>query len=60
MVRGKSHDHEEDHFCEGERHDRVVCSSEERATIHEGGNPLPPQPSCGGLKKVVMRRSSKT
>jgi hypothetical protein len=26
-------------------------SSEERASTHEGGNPLPSQPSCGRLKK---------
>lgn len=27
----------------------LACSSEGRATIDEGGNPLPFYPSCGGL-----------
>jgi hypothetical protein len=29
----------------------LFCSTKERATIHEDGIPLPPQPSYGRLKK---------
>lgn len=38
---------------------KLVCSAEERATIHEGSNPLPPQPSYDGLKGSD-EKSSKT
>lgn len=36
------------------------CSSEERATVHEGGIPLPPHPSCGGLQNDSDEMSLKT
>jgi hypothetical protein len=35
--------------------EKFSYSFEERESIHEGGIPLPPQPSCGGLQRVVIK-----
>jgi hypothetical protein len=38
-------------FVKAKDMSELACSSRERVTISEGGIPLPPQPSCGGLKE---------
>jgi hypothetical protein len=38
----------------------LVYSLEGIVVVNEGGNPIPPQPSYGGLKKGSDEKSSKT
>jgi hypothetical protein len=36
-----------------------IISSRKREIVSEGGKPLPPHPSCGGLKKGIDDKSLK-
>jgi hypothetical protein len=46
-------------FVKAKNMENLACSSEGRATTSEGGSPLLPQPSCGGLKKGSDEKSLK-